>query len=471
MIRRWILMAVVLALLAGTVLSLPTFWDRPVVGETAGQKARHWLACVFTATAALTGTGLTPHDIGDDFKPAGQALLLAYIQAGGLAVLIAGGIVGWRLRRALGWEPPGTAPAARGLAGPVALTCLIALAIEAAGAAALYRSGNPAIAESPRPLFAAVFQAVSGFCNSGLLLARDSLIGQRGHWTPYGVVLPLMVLGSLGGPVLIELLGRFRRGRPALSRDTRATLAGSALLLVGGAAAILFVESTPRWQLRNPRADTPGRLMVPATQDAQEAIVFSADDSSSADRQRMRTLPPGERAAAALFHSQASRSGGMRVARLDEQSLAPASRFAMTALMLAGGGVGGTAGGLRIVVVVLLLGCLRRPVGPATAAHTPDRRADGMVLPAGVAVGMALLIGFVTAVLVYRDSATVEASVFEAVSACCNVGLSTGLTRRLSIEGQVAVILGMILGRVLPLALLARPAAAPGREPGEVTSA
>ena len=58
-------------------------------------------------------------------------------------------------------------------------------------------------------------------------------------------------------------------------------------LILAGAAVIFFTESTPRWQLRNPREDTPGRLMV-ADEPQNEPIVFSADDSSAANRQRMR---------------------------------------------------------------------------------------------------------------------------------------------------------------------------------------
>jgi len=69
---------------------------------------------------------------------------------------------------------------------------------------------------------------------------------------------------------------------------------------------------------------------------------------------------------------------------------------------------------------------------------------------------MFLLTGLSALALIYRESASVEECVFEAVSACCNVGFSAGLTRRLSPEGEVLVILAMILGRVMPLAVLAK---------------
>jgi Trk-type K+ transport system membrane component len=79
-----------------------------------------------------------------------------------------------------------------------------------------------------------------------------------------------------------------------------------------------------------------------------------------------------------------------------------------------------------------------------------------------VFTGMIALVAATTLILVYREAGTLEACTFEAVSACCNVGFSTGLTRSLSVEGRVAIILAMLLGRILPLALLAR-AVKPGR--------
>ena len=43
---------------------------------------------------------------------------------------------------------------------------------------------------------------------------------------------------------------------------------------------------------------------------------------------------------------------------------------------------------------------------------------------------------------------------FESVSACGTVGLSTGLTPRLTLPGRVIIMLAMFAGRVGPLTLL-----------------
>jgi Trk-type K+ transport system membrane component len=99
---------------------------------------------------------------------------------------------------------------------------------------------------------------------------------------------------------------------------------------------------------------------------------------------------------------------------------------------------------------------------------------------AGVTAVMVTLIAITTLVLTYRQSASLETCLSEAVSACCNVGLTTGLTARLPMEdnlagpillrfaSRVALILAMLLGRTLPIGILlacTRPAGDSQRGP------
>jgi trk system potassium uptake protein TrkH len=114
------------------------------------------------------------------------------------------------------------------------------------------------------------------------------------------------------------------------------------------------------------------------------------------------------------------------------------------------------------VIVYLLIatiwsaGRARSPHGHE--ASGPDR-ARVIGIAAGVATAMVLLIGIVTTLLAYRETGTPLACLFESVSACCNVGLSLGLTADLSLFGRVVVILAMLIGRFLPLAILLRSTA------------
>jgi Trk-type K+ transport system membrane component len=251
------------------------------------------------------------------------------------------------------------------------------------------------------------------------------------------------------------------------------------LLIAVGAASLVLIETTRYQQLRFPREQTPGRLLLtdsaPATQPTTPAvttratapttpqvgdrIVFSAGDSERAMEQQLRYLSEDKQWLAAVYQSIAARSGGVRTVRLDEHSLAPAGRAVLMAEMLIGGGLGGTARGLTLMVVVLLLAAVFRPTGPAelTKNHQLLRaRMSGIALAGGAAMVLMTVTGVVAVVLIYRETAGVEACWFEAVSACCNSGLSMGITSQLSLEGKVALIAGMLLGRVLPLCVLMR---------------
>lgn len=466
--RKWLFIAVIVALLAGTLLAFPTLWGRPVIGETTGQKARHWLACVFTASSALTGTGLTRYDLGHDFNRAGQIVILVLIQAGGLAVLVAGSLLGRRWVDSWHRQLNREQATQGGCARFVLAVCAFALLVEGAGAGVVYYLQDPAQLGPVDPVLNAVFLSISAFCNAGFTLTRGNLIGLRETWIPTGAILPLMVLGSIGAPAMgdfVRSLFRGREGQP-LSPTSRLTLIGTLGLLVVGAGLLVAIERTPRWQLRNPRDDTPGRIMVGAEAEPDDdAMVFSSSDSETARSQRLGTIPTAQQAAAALLLSESARGGGFHSVRLDEQSIAPAGRIVMIGLMLVGGGLGGTTGGLYIVVVAVLLGvCCRR--GQACQDQSPishDTLAVNAAMShlriiraaAAVVTGMFLIVGVTTLVLVYREGGSVEACLFEAVSACCSVGLSTGLTQRLSDEGQVTIVLAMLLGRILPLATLA----------------
>jgi len=124
--------------------------------------------------------------------------------------------------------------------------------------------------------------------------------------------------------------------------------------------------------------------------------------------------------------------------------------------MLIGGGIGGTAGGLRIIVLVLLVQAIRGKNDHALDSQTSLARQQAVGIAAGIATALFILVTITTFALVYREPGSTEVCAFEAVSACCNVGLSAGLITKLSIQSQVVMILAMLLGRIVPLGILLR---------------
>jgi len=485
----------------------------PLAAYLAGM---YLLDTLFTATSAVTCTGLTLGEPGTEFSRFGELVLLILVEIGGLGMLLAGSAMGWRLRHLLGWNAPDEPCDPETVRRLLRFLVITALVLQTAGGVALYAdssssaaSSGPAAGPSTSPAgacagecwwtgpqagraFEAAFHAAGAFCGSGLTLSRNSFVA-AGDRTLLTVVLPLMLLGSLGGPVLYDLMRRLtrRRGSGRLATDSRAILVLTLLSVAGSAVLLVVVETSRDCQLRYPRDRTPGRLMVqagePSSTSPPGAIVFDAAGSERAARERLASMPPRERNTRAVFQTIAARGPGFRAARLDENSLSPASHGLLAAVMLGGGGLGGTSGGGRLTMLAVLAAAFWRTANPLGARTPPARELarHWAVGTAGVALaatlGLMLVCGLL---LIYREPASPAACLFEAVSASCNVGLTTGMTAALSVPSRIVLTATMLVGRVLPLLVLMRclswmppgagqpdrrvPAAVPVRDEGPI---
>ena len=95
--------------------------------------------------------------------------------------------------------------------------------------------------------------AVSAFCNAGFTLFQNNLEWFENMYVVPGTVMTLIIIGGIGFPVMLELkelrLNIWRRrtglpctGRLFLSLHARVALVITAILVLGGAAAIFLTE-------------------------------------------------------------------------------------------------------------------------------------------------------------------------------------------------------------------------------------
>ncbi len=465
---RIMVVSFAIVIVAGTLLLvLPKATHGPgVYTDTPAQVARHWLKCLFTATSATCVTGLVTYDTSRDFTLFGQAVILVLIQLGGLGIMIFGTVFGLLLGRqlslresqvlqdALSHETLGT------VARTVKFVCIATLVIESFGAVALYRMWDTSIESVGLRWFYSVFHAVSAFCNAGFALQRDSLVSYRGEWQVYGIIMPLIVFGGLGFPVLQNLwaiaVARVRRlvravadrraGRVVSSGPTVAGLTLHSKLVLSATAVLIIVPAVLLYLFETPTRFTSRYEVTPENQ-----VVFPDTKPTW-----LSGMPAGERALAALFQSVTTRTAGFNTVELHEGAVSTTTHFLMCVLMFVGGAPGSTAGGVKVVTMtVLLLGVVAtlrgRPRVEAfsrTLAFPFLRRAAALVIVMGVAVS-----GFVL-LLCYTEPGSLREVLFETVSACGTVGLSAGLTPRLTDLGQGIIILAMFAGRLGPLTLL-----------------
>jgi len=445
---------------------LPAATPRP---DEAAYEPVYYMDALFTAVSATCVTGLLVRDTSSQFTAFGQAVILALIQLGGVAIMLFGTAtamaVGRRLSNRGGTLGEAMADDRAGQTRRlVAFVILTTLALEAVGAALLvdmFRQPRGGVAPSVgEAIWQSVFHSISSFCNAGFSLFERGLAEGvradwpaplRDHWQVMGVMAPLIVLGGLGFPVLQDVVGaahralrRVRRSEaptpnqpaPGLSLQSKVVLWTTALLIVLGAAGLGLVEPPPETGKTIGRHEI--RMIEPKRLNDWEAM-------SSARRARE-----------AAFLSVSARSAGLTTIRMDE--LSQAGKLWMCGLMVVGGSPGGAAGGMKTVTLaVLVLAAVSGARGRGRVSVF-GRRISFAVLYRAVVVGVFYLglVGVVTLLLAVtmRSGYPLIDLLFESCSACGTVGLSTGVTQHLTPAGKQVIAAGMFVGRLGPLMLV-----------------
>ena len=440
----------ILIFIGGLLLSLPRAMSPEKRAESGEPVAMRVLNSFFTATSAACVTGLVVYDTESDFSRVGQIVILVLMQAGGLGIMVFGSIFGLMLRRqlslreSLALQDVYSHQTLGEIGSMVKFICIFTLLIEGLGALLLYDMWPAEVTGVATRWFYSIFHAVSAFCNAGFALNADSLMPYRALGPTYCVIMPAIILGGLGFPVLADLggLARDRLLLPVLRR----------IGFRGG-------QAEPAAQIARLNLHSKLVLIMAAVLIVVPAGLFflfeSAGGIGTSDA-AMRSMPWAERLAAALFQSVTCRTAGFSTVSLAIDDISTSSLFLMCVLMFIGGAPASTAGGVKTVAIAMLvLGTL------ATLRKRENVEAFHRQIPAStirhaavVIMVMFCLVSTVVLLLSYTESASLAEVLFESVSACGTVGLSTGLTPDLTIAGKLVIMLAMFAGRLGPLTLL-----------------
>jgi len=392
-----------------------------------------WTDAIFTATSAACVTGLSVVDVGSRLNGIGQTVILLLIQVGGLGIMSFTSLAFylWRQRisltdrmavgQSLLHDP--TFHLGKFLARIVVWTFLI----EAIGAVLIYFLAPTAVTP-----FSAVFHAVSAFCNAGFSLQNDSLISWRGNPGINLVFMALIILGGLGFSVIVELqsqaASRLRLGRTGshgkINWYSHIVIKTSLYLVLAGWVGIYFAEF----------------------------VGYN------------RHLPVGESLIAALFQSVTSRTAGfntLEIGRMTNMSL-----VIMILLMFIGGAPGSCAGGIKVTtfraLIAFIMAQARGRRQTVIGKYALDDKTLNNSLVLCVFAGAIVIVGiFLLNMTEGGDMPHPQTRglfleiVFETVSAFGTVGLSTGLTAKLTVTGKYIVMALMFIGRLGPLVFLA----------------
>lgn len=391
-----------------------------------------WSDALFTATSAVCVTGLAVKDTGAFFSQFGQSIILVLIQIGGLGIMTFSCLTFylWRQKISLtdriavgqAFSPEH----AVNLGGLLKKILLCTVLVEATGTLLIY-----GFAPSPISWYGALFHAVSAFCNAGFSLNADSLMAWKGQWSINLIFMGLIILGGLGFSVIIELYNfaahhfvRTRSGkRWRFSWHASIVIKSSIFLILFGWGTIFLAEN----------------------------VGYRSDQ------------PFFESVLTALFQSVTCRTAGFNT--VDIGMMTNVSLLIMLILMFIGGAPGSCAGGIKVTtfrvicsfVTAQLKGRSQIVIGRYAVEPQTINRALILVVFVIVLIltsTMALLITEGGAVPHPQSRGTFMEVMFEVVSAFGTVGLSIGLTPRLSMPGKWLITCLMFIGRLGPLIFL-----------------
>lgn len=374
---------------------------------------------MFTAVSATCVTGLVVKDTATYWSVFGQAVILTLIQIGGMGVITIGLTILRASGRKIGLWHRSTmqesiaAPKVGGIVRFTGFILKMSLIVELVGAALMapvfWRDFG-----ALKGLWYALFHSISAFCNAGfdLMGVREqfsSLTSYRSSIVINCVIMLLIIVGGIGFLVWSDIkTNKFKIKRYSL--QTKVVLSTTLILILLPAILFFFIE-------------------------------YSG-------------LEMRERILSSLFQSVTTRTAGFNTQDLSQMN--ESSTLIMITLMLIGGSPGSTAGGMKTTTVAVLFLSAITVFSRRNDVQCFKRRlSDEAVRNAGAVLFMYLILFLTTGMAISStEGLPLLTCLFETGSAIGTVGLTLGITTKLSVFSKTLLMILMFFGRVGGLTLI-----------------
>lgn len=377
---------------------------------------------LFTATSALSVTGLSIITPSQDLTRFGQIVLLVLIQIGGVGFMVIAVVTFWILGRKVSLPARMALSDSLGLLMPGAIVrltrrvMLTVLSMEAVGAGLLWLHWRDDLGD--QAVFYAIFHAVSAFCNAGFDLFSGTAAypqGMPNDSISLSILGGLIFLGGLGIPVLADLLGW--PGGKRFSLHTRITLIVVVSLICAGGLGIFVAEHGP------------GRALHGEPWSRQLLIAF--------------------------FQSISARTAGFAAIQ-PFTNISPASELLLLVLMFIGAAPASMGGGITTGTFAALILALWGYAQGQNSAQIGGRSiAPQMIRKAAAVLTVSLFVVLLaTWLLLMTHAAPISLALFEVVSAFATCGLTLAFTDDLNLFGQLVIVLVMFWGRLGALTIV-----------------
>lgn len=395
------------------LLSLP-------ISSQSGQRTP-FLDCLFTSTSSVCVTGLIVVDTGTHWTYFGKTVIMLLIEIGGLgfmsfatllAILLGKKIT---LKERLVMQEALNTFNIQGLVKMAKYILLFTFSIQGGGALLLSTQFIPRYGLA-KGLYYSIFHSVSAFCNAGFDLFGNfsSLTSVYNNPVIILVIAFLIIIGGIGFYVWYEIYNY--KGRRKLSTHSKLVLWATFLLLIVGTILMFIFES-----------NNPGTMAN---------MTFNNKILSS------------------FFAAVTPRTAGFNSISTSDMTMA--GKFLTILLMFVGGASGSTAGGIKVTTAGVLIMTVVCVVKGKQDTEINKKRISKEIVYRALAItviGLALVITVTMILSITEVKFPFEYYLYEATSAFGTVGITLGLTTKLSSIGKIVILLTMYAGRVGPLTL------------------
>ena len=407
-------------LLGGILLWLPISNTRPI----------SLIDALFTAVTSVCVTGLVTVTPAVQFTLFGKIVLLILIQIGGLGIIACVTAFFIIMKRRISLKERVVileAYSMESLSGMVAMILRIlkgTICLEGIGAL-LYSFRFVPEFGVVKGIGYSVFHAVSAFCNAGIdILGDSSFIPYADSVVVNFTTILLVVLSGLGFTVWQDLGQNLkkvwkkelelRRLFKKLRLHSKIVLIMTSVLIVSGTLAFLLLEY-----------NNPGTI----------------GDMSF-----------GEKLMSSLFHSVSTRTAGF--ATVPQGELTQGTMFTTCILMFIGGSPGGTAGGVKMTTIAMLILCCVSVLQNKKDVECFGRRIQADNIRTGICVvilAFVSLLAGTTLLTIFEGDVDFIRIMYETTSAIGTVGLSADLTSQLCTASKFVIMVLMYIGRLGPI--------------------
>ena len=401
-----------------------------------------WIDALFTSTSAVCVTGLIVVDTATVFTGMGKTIIMLLIQIGGLGMMTFTSFFGFffkggqSLQSQLFLKDYINEDNISKVGSTLIKIMVFTVIFELLASGLIFVIIDPSLFSSAgERAYFALFHSVSAFCNAGFSTLTNGLY-ETGFRTEYHIHLILaisIIMGGIGFPVIVSYYQVAKR--ICINYYNRFTKKDS------------FYHHTPRIFNINTRLTTITTFIL--------LVVGFITYWIFEENNTLAGLEGYGKIVTAFFGSVTPRTAGFNT--VDMTQLALPTVLIYLILMWIGASPGSTGGGLKTTTfAVAVLNAIsiakgkdrvevfNRQIDPETV-----RKAFAVILLSFLVIGMGVFM-----VLFFNPELDILDVAFEVFSAFATVGLSLGITAKLTTGSKLVISLIMFLGRVGTLTVL-----------------